>query len=87
MANSYETIFQIGKGGINDQLIKQIDEALDLRELIKIRLFETTGMSVREAADQIAEATGSDVVQVIGWRFIIYRKSRKKDNVKIILVK
>ncbi len=85
IANSYETIFQIGKGGINDQLIKQIDEALTARELIKLRVLETAPVSAREAADETAAKVNADVVQVIGTRFILYRES--KDNKQIYLVK
>ncbi len=85
MANSYETIFQIGKGGINDQLIKQVGEALEARELIKLRVLETSPQPVKEAANEIAQSVGADVVQVIGSRFILYRESR--DNKTIALVK
>lgn len=85
IANTYETIFQVGKGGINDQLLKQVDEALEARELIKLRTLENSPESSRTAADTIAEAVGADVVQVIGSRFILYRES--KDNKTIKLVK
>ena len=85
MANSYETIFQVGKGGINEQLIKQVDEALEARELIKLRTLENSPETSRSAADEIAEKVGADVVQVIGSRFILYRES--KDNKTIKLVK
>lgn len=85
IANSYETIVQIGKGGINDQIIKQIDDALTARELIKLRVLETAPLSSREAANETAEKVGADVVQVIGTRFILYRES--KDNKQIYLVK
>lgn len=85
IANSYDTIFQIGKGGINDALIKQIDEALEKRELIKIRTLETSPETSRSAADTVAEAVGADVVQVIGSRFVLYRES--KDNKQIRLRK
>lgn len=85
IANSYDTIFQIGKGGINDALIKQIDEALEKRELIKIRTLETSPETSRSAADTVSEAVGADVVQVIGSRFVLYRES--KDNKQIRLRK
>lgn len=87
MANEFETIFQIGKCGIGEQLKKQVDEALEARELIKLRVLESAPETAREAADEIAAATGADVVQVIGTRFILYRQSRNKTNRKIILVK
>ena len=85
MANGYDTIFQIGKGGINDQLLKQVDEALEARELIKLRTLETSPETSRTAADKIAQEVSADVVQVIGSRFILYRES--KENKSIVLVK
>jgi RNA-binding protein len=85
MANSYQSIFQIGKGGIGEQLIRQVSEALEARELIKLTVLETSPVKARECADTIAQATESDVVQVIGSKFILYKQS--KENKQIILVK
>jgi len=85
MANSMETIFQVGKGGISPQLIKQVDEALEARELIKCRCLETSPVTSREAANEIAAEVGADVVQVIGSRFVLYRVS--ENNKQIVLVK
>lgn len=85
LANSLDAIFQIGKGGINDQLIKQVGEALEARELIKLSVLETSPVKSREAADKVAEAVGCDVVQVIGSKFILYKES--KENKKIVLTK
>lgn len=84
-ANKTDSIFQIGKGGINEQLIKSVDEALEARELIKLTVLETAGVTARETADEIAEKTDSDVVQVIGRKFVLYRESI--DNKKIELPK
>lgn len=78
MANSMDTIFQVGKGGISDTLVAQTDDALRARELIKLRVMENSGYTAREAAEQLAEQTGSDVVQVIGSRFVLYRRNPKK---------
>ena len=85
MANSYQAIFQIGKSGVGEQLIRQVNEALEARELIKLTVLETSPMKARECADTIAEATDSDVVQVIGSKFILYKQS--KENKQIVLVK
>lgn len=85
LANSMETIFQVGKGGINDQILKQVSDALEARELIKLRVLETSPVTSREAADTIATAVGADVVQVIGYRFVLYKES--KEHKAIILVK
>ncbi len=75
IAQSYETIFQIGKGGISDNLIMQVNDALRKRELIKLRVLENSGLTSREAADAIAEQTASDVVQVIGTRFVLFKRN------------
>ena len=83
MANRMETIFQVGKGGIGPALIKQVDDALLARELIKMRVLETSPESSREAADQIAEATHADVVQVIGQRFVLYRPNPEKPVIQL----
>ncbi len=80
LANPIETIFQIGKGGINDNLIEQVNDALRVRELIKLRVLENSLLSAREAAAEIAEKTESDAVQVIGSRFVLY-KANPKDPV------
>lgn len=85
LANGIETIFQVGKSGLGDQICKQVDEALEARELIKLRCLESSPVTSREAADTIAKAVGADVVQVIGTRFVLYRESR--DNKTIVLVK
>jgi RNA-binding protein len=86
IASTYETIFQIGKGGVTEAMCKDIGEALRKRELIKLRVLENSGWTAREAADAIAEQTGSDVVQVIGSRFVLYRHSQKLGEKCIQLV-
>ena len=85
LANTMQPIFQIGKNGVSENSIKQIDDALEARELIKLRTLENSPESSRTAADTIAKAVHADVVQVIGSRFILYRES--KDNKTIKLVK
>lgn len=84
LANSYDTILQIGKGGIGEQTIKQIDDALEARELIKLRVLETSPLTSREAANEVAEKLGADVVQVIGTRFILYRESLNNKTIKLV---
>ncbi len=84
MANDMETIFQVGKGGINDNTIKQVVDALEARELIKLRVLETCPTSSRETADEISEKCGCDVVQVIGNRFILYKESKNNKTIKLV---
>ncbi|MGN1127544.1 MAG: ribosome assembly RNA-binding protein YhbY [Candidatus Flemingiibacterium sp.] len=75
MASSLETIFQVGKGGVTDNMCEQIGNALEARELIKLRVLDNSEYSAKEAAAKIAERVGADVVQVIGTRFVLYRES------------
>ncbi len=95
-ANSLEALFQIGKGGLSDAFIKQTDDALKARELIKIKvLLESSPVTPREVADEIAKATGAEVIQVIGGVIVLYRESpelkekqaQKEKNKKMALKK
>ena len=77
MANSLDPIVHIGKEGITDNLVKQADEALEARELIKCKVLENAMLTAREACEQLSEACGAEPVQAIGTKFVLYRK--KKD--------
>ena len=83
MGNPLDTIFQIGKGGIGEETIKQIANALEARELIKARVLETCDVSAREAADPLAKATGAEVVAVTGTRFLLYKESVNKKRIDL----
>ena len=75
-ANHLEPLFQVGKGGMSDALIKQTDDALRARELIKVKvLLESSPITPRETADELAAATGAEVIQVIGGVIVLYRES------------
>ena len=88
LANSIDTILHVGKDGLGDNLIKQADDALEARELIKGKVPENSMLSAREAAEALAQATRSEVVQVIGTKFVLYRQSHNKDKKdRIVLVK
>lgn len=78
-------IFQIGKGGINDNMIKQLDDALEARELIKITVLETALMSARSACEELCGTLGAEPVQCIGNKLVIYRPASDKDKRKIEL--
>lgn len=88
MANDLQVIVHIGKDGIGDHLIKQANDALEARELIKCRVLENSMMTAREACDALSRVTRSEQVQVIGTKFVLYRPTHKKDKAdKIVLVK
>lgn len=83
MAQQMDTIFQIGKGGITDEICLQISNALEARELIKVRVLENSGYTAREASDTISEKTGADAVACVGTRFVLYRESEKKKKIEL----
>ena len=85
MATSIQPIFQVGKGEITENMTVQISNALEARELIKVKVLENSLYTAREAAEIIAEETSSEVVTVIGNKFVLYKKSKK--NQKIVLPK
>ena len=88
LANHMEPIVHIGKDGLGDNLIKQANDALEARELIKCRVLENSEYTSREAADALAAATRSEVVQVIGTKFVLYRQTHNKEKKdRIVLVK
>ena len=85
LANGIETILQVGKDGIGENLVKQADDALEARELIKGKVLENNiEYDARLAAQELAKATRSEVVQVIGTKFVLYRESHSKPKEKRI---
>lgn len=75
-ANSLEPLFHIGKSGMNEGVIRQTDDALRARELIKVKvLLESSPITPRQAADELAAAVGAEVIQVIGGVIVLYRES------------
>lgn len=83
LANKIEAIFQIGKNGISDNLIKQLDDALDARELIKITVLETAPDSSKNLSFEIAERTNSLVIQVIGNKITLFRQKKKDSKIEL----
>ena len=88
LANGIDTIVQVGKDGIGENLVKQVNDALEARELIKGRVLENSMLTAREAAEELAGKARAEVVQVIGTKFVLYRQSHRKDlKNPIVLVK
>ena len=84
MANGIETIFQIGKGGVTDEICRQLEAALEARELIKIRVLPNSDVTPREAADAISSKIGADVVSVIGSKFVLYKESVENKRIELV---
>ena len=83
MANGIDTIMQVGKDGVTDNLITTIDDALEARELIKLKVLDNSAETPRSAAESLAQATGADVVCTVGTKFVLYRESKKKKKIII----
>ena len=83
MGMSLDTIFQVGKSGVGEETKKQISNALEARELIKVRVLENSGYTAKEAAGEIAEATDSEVVACVGTKFVLYKESVKKKRIEL----
>ena len=78
LATSMDTIFQIGKGGLSEELCRGLSDALDARELIKAKVLENSGYTAREAAEELAAALGADVVATVGTKLVLYRCSERE---------
>lgn len=83
LANALEPSLLIGKGGFNENMLVDIDSALEARELIKIKILNNSMEDPREVSHDIAERVGAEVVQVIGGKFVLYRQS--EENPTIVL--
>ena len=83
LANTAETILQIGKGGINDNLVAQVNDALEARDIVKIKVLETCEYSAREAAEVLSERCEAEPVQCIGTKLVLYRDSKKNKTIKL----
>ena len=83
LANRINSIFQIGKAGISDNLIAQVDDALEAREIIKVTVLKNSQLDVKEVCFELAHCTNSEPVQVIGNKFVLYRESRDHKKIQL----
>ena len=84
-AHHLTPIFQVGKGGVNDEMTKQIREALEVRELIKVRILDNCEEDKHDVAQALAKGAHAELVQLIGLTVVLYKESRT--NKKIVLPK
>ena len=83
LATNEPTIMQVGKGGMSDNLIKTVSDALEARELIKMSVLENCSETPKEMANALAAEVNADVVGVIGRKFILYRESEKNKRIEL----
>lgn len=83
LANNLPAVFQIGKSGVNDKQTLQIDDYLRVHELVKFSVLDNSLYSAREAAEEIAEKIGAEVVQVIGSKVVLYKQNPKEPVIRL----
>ena len=83
LSNDFQAIMQVGKGGVTENLLKTVSDALEARELIKMTVLGNSGYTTKEAANEIAEALGADVVSVVGKKFVLYRESVNNKKIEL----
>lgn len=83
LANNLDPIFQVGKNGVEENFLKQVDDALEARELIKIKVLENSGLGAREVSNEICLKLGCEGIQAIGSKIVLYKKSSKKPKIEL----
>ena len=83
LANGIDAIFQVGKGGISDVLLEQLNNAIEARELVKVTVLETAPGSAKELAEEIAIGTNSTVVQTVGNKITLFRQKKKNSKIEL----
>ena len=87
LATKLNPLIQVGKNDLSENAVKQADETIEKRELIKCSVLDGSGLTAKEAGEGLAEQLGAELVQVIGNRFVLYRRSQRDDVEHIRLVR
>ncbi|MED3962097.1 ribosome assembly RNA-binding protein YhbY [Niallia taxi] len=83
MAHHLNPIFQVGKGGVNENMIKQIVEALEVRELLKVSVLQNCEEDKSVVARELAEGTKAELVQLIGSTIVLYKESKENKSINL----
>lgn len=83
LSNGIQPIFQIGKGGLGENMISDIEDALEARELVKIHILESAFLDVKPACNEVARLTGAEPVSAIGSKFVLYKESKNKKTIEL----
>ncbi|QZT33417.1 ribosome assembly RNA-binding protein YhbY [Caldalkalibacillus thermarum TA2.A1] len=84
LAHHLNPIFQVGKGGVNDNMLQQIKDALKARELIKVSVLQNCEQDKHEVAEELAKGTGAELVQVIGKQIVLYKESEENKQIELL---
>ncbi|UJL44903.1 ribosome assembly RNA-binding protein YhbY [Virgibacillus sp. NKC19-16] len=82
-ANQLKPIFQVGKSGVNENMVEQINDALEKRELMKVSVLQNSMDDKDIVAEQLAEGTGAEIVQIIGNNIVLYKESAENKQIKL----
>ena len=83
LGNACPAIMQIGKGGISENLIKTVSDALEARELVKLTVLENSGEEPRDVLNALCEALGADGVSAVGRKIVLYRESKERKTIEL----
>ncbi len=83
LANTMEPVFQIGKNGLTDNFLKQVEDYLEANELVKIKVLKNSLLDATELASEIADAIGAEFVQSLGNKFVLYKESRNNKKIQL----
>ena len=83
LAMKEDTIIQIGKGGVTDNVVLSVCDALAARELVKGKVLESSMLTAREACDELAERCGAEGVQCIGTKFVLFKRNQKEPKIDL----
>lgn len=83
MANRIDPVFQVGKNGVEENFLKHVEEVLEKRELIKIKVLENSGLTAKEVSQMICEAVGCEGIQAIGSKLVVYKASKKNPVIEL----
>ena len=87
MASTEDTIIIVGKGGITENVIAQVKDALTARELVKGKVLESSLLTAREACEALSEACKAEQVQCIGSKFVLYKRNAKEPKIELVEAK
>ena len=87
MASTEDTIIIVGKGGISENVIAQVRDALAARELVKGKVLESSLLTAREACEALSEACKAEQVQCIGSKFVLYKRNQKEPKIELVKAK
>lgn len=79
-ANGLEPVFLIGKGGLTEEIINQLANVIEARELIKVKILESALLDTKLTCNEVAERLGAEPVQAIGSKFVLYKRAKKEKN-------